>query len=135
MKLQFFDEINESNDIEFINDWMEANPKIKNKNYRVDIFQKVRSGKGYLLKTEEFMLFLFKNSSMCKHIITALETYVKNSEGGYPIYCHVANASKKQYALAADKDERVTYFNTGNGYTVSKEYADSLNTTATNPFL
>ena len=135
MKLAFFDDVQESQSLEFLDNWIKENPKNKKKEFEVQVVQRARSGKGYMLKTTDFIVFIFKNSRICKQIVEALGEYTKRPEGGYPLYIVLTKPNKSDYRIAADKDTKVTWFEMGNGYTISNELAHSKDSEEGNPFL
>lgn len=134
MKLSFFDDVAEKQSLDFLDDWILENPKNKQTEFRVNVIQKAKSGKGYCLKTDCFMVFLFKNSKLCKQIIEAMQAYVSRAEGGFPLYVVLNKPNKKDYKLAVDRDAAITWLEVGNDYTVSEEYATSK-APESNPFL
>lgn len=123
MKLQFFDSDASAKEIIFLEDWITKNPKNKTKNFVVTKVSKVRSGKGYLLHTEAFCVFIFKNSRLAKDLVEALQVYVSSPEGGYSLVIHLPKPTDKGYMIAADKDDRVTWYEAGNEYTTLEESA------------
>lgn len=122
----------------FLNEWLENNPKNKKKEFLITEIIRVKSGKGYLLVTDDFTCFLWKNQALTKLFIEALDFWVNNSNVGYCCYVVLRNPSKQDFTVAADKEQETTWFNLKNGYTTSEENANLTEEridTGGNPFL
>lgn len=135
MALQFFDSTPDSNDLLFINDWITENPKNKQKEFEIESIMAVKSGKGYLIKTDRFMVFLFKNQAIAKKLVEALKVYTREELSGYKLVVFLPKPNKPDFRLAADKETKVTWYEAGNGYSTSSELSASLAEAQANPFL
>lgn len=134
MALTFFDSQESGNSLPFLNEYLEQNPKTKGQ-YIVETISLVRSHKGYLCDTPSFRVFLWKNSSLTKTLLEALDHYI-NSGVGYEIYVVIDKKAKEGYRLAADLERETTWFGSGNGYSIRQELSDSAKASLQqNPFL
>lgn len=136
MALQFFDnEPTTNGNLEFAADYLKANPKEDGKVYEVTEFKITSSGNGYLLYTDKFMGFLFKNAKVTKQIIEALEYYA-SQPNGYAFYAQLSKKAKNGINLAIDSDEPRTWFQSKNGFTQQDiDTGENRQTENSNPFL
>lgn len=139
MPLTFFEpkENPGNGDIPFLNEWLEQNPKTKQQQFLVREIIKVKSGKGYLIVTDDFNCFIWKNQSLTKFLIEALETWIKDEQHGYAIYVYLKKPGKPDFTLAADKDQTISWFASKNGFTTTESSAISQEGAVVdgNPFL
>lgn len=139
MALTFFEpkENPGNGELPFLNEWLEQNPKNKKQEFLVREIIKAKSGKGYLVVTDDFCCFIWKNQPLTKLLIEAIEKWVKEPIEGYPIYVFLKKPNKQDFTLAADKSEPITWFASKNGYTTTEVNALSLEETVVdgNPFL
>lgn len=139
MPLTFFEpkENPGNGNIPFLDDWLKENPKTKQQQFLVREIIKVKSDKGYLITTDDFNCFIWKNQGLTKFLIEALELWVKESEHGYAIYVYLKKPGKPEFTLAADKEEQISWFASKNGYTTMASNAISQGETLVdgNPFL
>lgn len=108
--LQFFENEQNSLDIPFLNDYLKE-PKNRNADGTLhDVLEIIyaSSGKGYVIKTEAFMCFLWKNSKATKQILEALNFYWEQGNG-YVFVVRVEAKTKNQYSLGVDF-ERTSYW-------------------------
>jgi hypothetical protein len=139
MALKFFElpASNGSDDLLFFNEWKETS-SYEEGEYDVVELIKVRSGKGYVAKTESFIVFLWGNSSTTKYLIQALDLFVQKGTGSR-ITVVVDSTMKEGYALAADEDEPKLWYCIGGKYTQSETTVTSggmnpfLNTSSSSP--
>lgn len=117
MALKFFDnEPTTNGNLEFAADYLKENPKEDGKIYEITEFKITSSGNGYLLYTDKFMGFLFKNAKVTKQIIEALEYYA-SQPNGYGFYAQLSKKAKNGINIAIDSDEPRTWFVSKNGFT------------------
>lgn len=139
MALSFFEPKEQSGNGEkpFLNEWLEANPKNKKQQFLITEVIRVKSGKGYLVITDEFSCFIWKNQALSKAFISALEFWTENPDKGYPCYVFLKNPTKQEFTLAADKDQETTWFVSKNGFTTTESDANSQDSVVEdgNPFL
>lgn len=136
MKLQFFDSTPSNQNLPFLEEWINQNPKNKTKVFPILEVIRAKSGKGYMLKTEQFIIFVFMNSKLRKDLIEALKVYASRPEGGYALVVHLPVPTKADYQIAVDKDDCITWYEAKNDYTTSEESASLLlKPEAENPFL
>lgn len=139
MALTFFEPKQDSGngDTPFLNEWLEQHPKNKKQTFLVKELIKVKSGKGYLVVTDDFTCFIWKNQALTKLLIEALEIWVNEAKHGYAVYVYLKNPNKQDFTLASDKDEPVTWFNSKNGFTTTELPPDLATDSETgkNPFL
>lgn len=137
MALTFFEDKEDSGtgSLGFLNEWLEENPKNKQKEFDIVEIKAVKSGKGYLLSTDKFMIFLWKKSKLVTQLIEAFNVWVNlEPDTGFRLVCVLNPKTKDGYQIAADKETKVTWFTMGNGYTQTEESAYSEETDL-NPFL
>lgn len=137
MALEFFEEKedNGTGELEFLGDWLKANPKNKQLEWEVLEIRAVKSGKGYILITDKFMIFLWKRLKVAAFLIQALDVWVnKEPDTGFALMAVIAPKSKDGYKLGVDKERKVTWFTMGNGFTTMAENAFSEDSDL-NPFL
>lgn len=137
MALKFFDDNQSSGsgNLEFLNDWIEKNPKNKDKEFPIEEVVRVQSGKGYLLKTEKFAVFLFKNQKIAKQLTEALDTYVNELGYGWELLVFLPKPNKPDFKIACNDEKQVTWFTSKNGYTTLEDLYTSQTSEDTNPFL
>lgn len=139
MAITFFDAENSSSNQgnkPFLNEWIEENKNNKTTQFFIQEFKAVKSGKGYLVVTEEFNCFIWKNSKETKLLLQALETYVKEPNLGRTLYVVLKNPKKGEFSLGCDLSLPMTWHAMGNGYTTLLDHV-SLPTEelSGNPFL
>lgn len=136
MALNFFEDSTSSNgSLDFVNDYLEENPKEHGKIFEVTEFKLASSGKGYLLYTDKFMCFLFKNAKLTKQVIEALEYYC-SQPNGYAFFVQLDKGHKQKFKLAVDPEEPRTWFNSKNGFTQqSIDTGEGVEIPQSNPFL
>lgn len=138
MALTFLDDSesrSNSGQKEFLNDWIKANPKNKNTQHLVSEVRLVSSNKGYLLETDNFLAFIWKNAKVTKQLIEALEHWVTTPDTGYALYLIQDKPNSPNFKLATDKEEPFTWYAKKNGYSIIGEgSALATEETGLNPF-
>lgn len=136
MALQYFtDESTTSGSLDFLNNWLEKNPKNKVKEFNVVELIAVKSGKGFLCTTESFQVFIWKNSRVATHLVEAMDTWInKAPDKGCLLVLILSPSAKDGYQLAIDKEIKVTWFQAGKGYTTLEGNVVSTDPNQ-NPFL
>lgn len=136
MTLKFFDEASPSSgQLPFLDDFVKDNQNSKVKQYSVCEIKRVRSDKGFLVSTNKFSCFVWKNSALAKQLIQALEHYVETAKG-YDLVVYLPNPKKADFKLAADFDSPTTWFASKNGFTtLESESASQVETQGGNPFI
>ena len=129
MALKFFqeEESNGNGSREFLNDWLTENPKNKKTEFLITEVKRVQSKKGFIVSTEDFNVFMWKNAKLTKILIEALEHYVNESKFGYELYVVLKKPNKADFSIAANDESRITWFTSKNGFTTSEENAISPN--------
>lgn len=130
MPLSFFEKEKKTQSLSWLSEWIEENPKGKDKPFRVEEFVQVQSGKGLLVKTENFAVFVFKKTKLYNLLLEALEEYV--ADEGFCIFC-VPSDLKGEFQLATDFDQPCSWYNMGNGFTTTESQYSSMGVTG-NPF-
>lgn len=120
--LQFFESESVSLDIPFLNDYLKE-PRNRNADGTVhDVTEIIyaSSGKGYVVKTESFMCFLWKNSKVTKQILEALNFYWEQGNG-YVFVVRIEVKNKNLFSLGVDfertsywQKKQESFFNTSN---------------------
>lgn len=139
MALSFFEPKEKTGNGEkpFLNEWLEQNPKNKKQQFLITEVIRVKSGKGYLIVTDDFSCFIWKNQALSKMFVEALEIWVNEQDKGYACYVYLKNPQKQDFTIAADKDQEVTWFSSKNGFTTTEQDALSQGSVVVdgNPFL
>lgn len=134
MPIQFFNtESGTAGECPFINEYLEKNKVKGNPIFDVDDVTLATSGKGYMLRTQAFQVWLWKNSSVAKQLVEALDIWVAKGIG-YNLIIQIDSKAKDGYLIGTDKDKQVTWFNVGKKYSTS-ELSVSTPTGDGNPFL
>jgi len=136
MAIQFFETEEVNQDLEFLNDWIKKNPKALGKAFFVDSITAVKSGKGYLLSTDNFNVFIWKKASILIPLFEAIEHYI-NEGNGYAIVIQPDAKAKDGYLLGADF-EICSYWSKKSGSyysSVTRPITGQSTMEDTNPFL
>lgn len=136
MAIEFFDSSVPSveQDLPFAEDYLKANPKSDKKPYQVLEIIKAKSGKGYLLKTEEFVCWIWAKEAITKLLVEALIHMVKQGYG-HGIYACLDKKAKGSFRLAADKEVKCMWYGDEKKYTTSEDGLSSGTVVGGNPFL
>lgn len=110
---------------EFLNDWLKSNPKNKQIQHLVSEVRLVNSNKGYLIETDNFLAFIWKNAKVTSQLIEALEYWVSTPDTGYALYLVQDKPNSPNFKLATDKEEPFTWYSKKNGYSTIGEDLDS----------
>lgn len=139
MAITFFDDSASKNNQGqklFLNEWLEENKNNKQTQFYIQEFVKVKSGKGYLVVTEQFNCFIWNNAKETKLLIEALETYVKEPNLGRTLYVILKSPKKGEFNLGADMELALTWHAMGNGFTTLLDHVSSQTSELSgNPFL
>lgn len=139
MAIMFFhDESNSRNQGNklFLNEWLEENKNNKATQFFIQEFKKVKSGKGYLVVTEDFNCFIWNNAKETKLLLEALQAYVKEPNLGRTLYVVLKNPKKGEFNLGCDMALPMTWHAMGNGYTTLLDHVSSqTDESSGNPFL
>lgn len=137
MSLTFFEskEDNGNGELEFFNEWLEKNPKPKNKEFEVTECKASKSGKGYMLVTTDFQIWLWKKQKLTQQLLEAFNVWVNiEPDTGFRLVVVLDLKSKDKYRIGVDKETKVTWFQMGNGYTTTADNA-YFQDSDLNPFL
>lgn len=137
MSLTFFEakEDNGNGELLFLNEWLEQNPKPKNKEFAVIECKASKSKKGFMLITSDFQVWLWKKQKLTQQLLEAFDVWVnKEPDSGFKLVVVIDLSAKDKYRVAVDKEVKVTWFAMGNGYTTLDGNAYSEETDL-NPFL
>ena|SRR5687767_13178526 len=139
MALKFFEpeESNSNGSLDFLNDWLVENPKNKQTEFLITEVKRVQSNKGFIVSTEKFNVFMWKNAKLTKMLIEALDHYINESKFGFELYVVLKKPTKADFSIAANDESRITWFTSKNGYTTSEENAISQDEVVTtgNPLI
>lgn len=108
----------ESTDLDFAADYLKANPKEDKKTFEISELQAARSGKGYILRTDKFLIWLWKKQKEASQILEALTFYCDKGKG-YALVCQLDKKAKNGFRLGVDTEKPVTWYETVKG----KKYA------------
>ena len=136
MALKFFDDTSSnSGSLPFLNDFIKKAKNLKTDTFPITEVVRVKSDKGYMVKTEKFMCFLWKNQKVTQQLIEALEFYI-NSGKGYEISVFLPNVKQDDFKIGIDFEKEVTWFTSKNGFTtIQGESASQDINPDKNPFL
>ena len=136
MALKFFDEVTPtSGTVPFIDEFVKKAKNLKQQQYPVNEIRRVRSDKGYLVITEKFSCFLWKNAKNTKQLIEALNFYIESGKG-YEVVVFLPDTKKADFRMAVDFDVEVTWFTSKNGFTTTQVESASRDIDPDkNPFL
>jgi hypothetical protein len=108
MSLQPISKILQINDdnLPFLNQYLEGKDlgKMDGQTFLVDSVLTVKSGKGYILTTQFFSIFIWKNSRTTDYLLTSLLTKVED-EQPLGIAIQINPRAKDNYALCLDFEE------------------------------
>jgi len=137
MAISFFEESedNGTGSLEFLNDWLEENPKNKEKSFPITEIKLAKSKKGYTVSTGKFMVFLWKKSKVATMIVEAMNVWINlEPDTGFQLLVVLDPKTKDGYKIGVDKEKHVTWFQMGNGFTTLEHNAYSEEKDL-NPFL
>jgi len=105
MAIQFFsfEESSSSAERLFVEDYVKQFPLEVGTTHLVESVRLTKKGTGYLLETEKFLIFLFKNKPLTKQLIGGLDLY-ERSGNGYKLYCQLMGKSP-YFQLGFDSEE------------------------------
>lgn len=132
--LVFFDEIPSEPDLEFLDVKMVAKNKWDKKTFQVTEIVAVKSGKGYLLKTSHFQVFIWKNSTVAKFLVEALLHWVKEGNGK-ALYVQCINSKNECFRIASSKGEECIWYSNGKKYSISPLLDIPEESETVNPFM
>lgn len=133
MAIQFFEEAySHGIDLDFAKDYLSNFPKENGASYNVSEIVLAASGKGYMIKTDRFICWLWKKQSTAKMLIEALEKYVEEGYG-YMVVAVLDKDAKDGYKLGIDPEQPCNWFGKGKKFTVIEDTFSSQETTQ-NPF-
>lgn len=125
MALKFFEESNPTaGTLPFLDEYIKKAKNLKTDTFEVNEISRVKSDKGYLIKTDKFIAFLWKNAKVTQQLIEALDFYI-NSGTGYAVVVYLPDTKKADFKMAVDFDKEVTWFTAKNGYTTTQEESSS----------
>jgi hypothetical protein len=136
MALKFFDETpSNSGSLPFLDEFVKKAKNLKQKEYPVNEIRRVKSDKGYLVITEKFSCFLWKNAKETRQLLEALQFYIESGKG-YQVVVFLPDVKKADFKMAVDFDVEVTWFTSKNGFTTTQEESASRDINPDkNPFL
>ena len=139
MAIRFFDDstsVSGQGNKPFLNEWLDENKANKKTQFFIQEFIRAKSGKGYLVVTEEFNCFIWKNSKETKLLLEALESYVKEPTLGRTLYVVHKSPKKPEFNLGCDLELPMTWHDMGKGFTTLLDHVPSEEQNQdSNPFL
>jgi len=134
MGIQFFEEFEStSGDLLFAEEYLKEHPKENGKEFGVREVLLAKSNKGYLVKTDAFVTWLWKRSSTAILLTQALEIYVRDCYG-FAIVAVLSKETKGGCKLGVNADIPCMWYGTGKKYTVDSDIP-TFDVANTNPFL
>lgn len=134
MSLRFFEANEEAfGSLDFAKDYLEKYPKENGKSFRIEEISLVRSGKGYLCRTDSFICWLWKRNNLTTQLLAALQVYVEGRYG-YSLYAVLSKTDEKGVRYAIDPESPCMWFGTPKKYTVDPDIP-ILDVLTGNPFL
>ena len=138
MAIEFFKQQETSPNLDFLNEYLEENPKSNGKIFDIYSFTKAKSGKGYMLSTSDFHIWFFRKEKILTQILEALDYYCKTGEG-LQFVCQIDKSVKSLCHIGIDEDRKVTYIPLEGTSYVLQNYIKSEGTKkekkGSNPFL
>lgn len=99
----------------FFNEWIGKNPDKEGAVYSVTKIVASKKGNGYLVHTDDFILFLWKNNEVTRMLIEAVMYYSEVGVGPRFVAC-IRNSS---YALGIDEDNESFFTSHGGTWSIS----------------
>lgn len=102
------------------------------------VTQVIKTPKGFLIITELFKGFLYKDSAIYNFLSEAITTWVSNSTINYPLYAKPLNSGKLNLAIDDEEEPTVWICDQKNKKWSQKRKKgkdDGLKVQASNPFL
>lgn len=135
MALTFFEDTSSTaGELPFLNEFIKKAKNLKTQQYEVKEIKKTRKDKGYLVITDRFSCYIWKNAKEAGQLIEALDLYI-NGGKGYAIFVYLPDPKKDDFKLAVDFEQERTWYAGKNGYTTTLELASITTVDGTNPFL
>lgn len=134
MGIQFFEEFESTSvDLVFAKEYLAEHPKEDGKQFQVTEVLLVKSNKGYLVKTDSFVTWLWKRSATATLLVQALDVYVRDCYG-FAIVCVLDKRHKDACRLGVDGDIPTMWYGSAKKFTVEPDIPTFDPVTA-NPFL
>lgn len=134
MGIQFFEEFESSNgDLLFAKEYLAEHPKEHGKSFGVREVLLAKSNKGYLVKTDAFVTWLWKRSSTAILLTEALEVYVRDCYG-FAIVAVLDKGHKDGCKLGVDGSIPTMWYGNGKKFTVDSDIP-TFDVASVNPFL
>lgn len=134
--LQFEDSSSKSGNLPWLNEYLADIPKLKEKEFLINEIALAQSGTGYRLICDYFQAWLWKNKKLTKMLVEALNVYADNPGTGYALFVVVKSKAKDDFTVGIDKEIRLDWFKSKNGFTTLKaDTGQTTSTEGTNPFL
>jgi hypothetical protein len=136
MALSFFEqeESSSSGDLPFCEEYLKENPKNNGKVLQVREVFAVKSGKGYLIKTDECIGWLWRKEKTTSQLLEALQYYVE-IQHGFGLFLVLDKNAKAKFKLAVDSEVECSWFGDEKKYTVVEDGHGSREAIQSNPFL
>lgn len=135
MPKTFFEDSSSNGDGDklFATEYLAANKKEIDREFTVTEILLARSGKGYMVHTENFICWLWKKQKLTTMLIEALKTYTETSRGCH-IFVQLTNKNKDCFVIGANTDVECRWYDLGNeSYSLTPLTISS--TVNENPFL
>lgn len=131
----FFEEDTNSSPGEklFATEYLAKNKKELGKHFTIQEITLAKSNKGYMLHTDYFVCWLWKNSKLTKMLLEALREYVETGKGYY-LFVELTNANKDCFSIGMDSEISSKWYDMGNDCYSSTPRSTS-STESENPFL
>lgn len=120
---------------QWLNDWVVSNKKLCGNPYRIEKIVLSKKGNGYLIETEAFCHFIWKNNKVTAMFMEAVSFYAEKGEG--PAFVVVPRADGKG-DLGMDDEISCFFSQKAGGYSISDfpvEENPENSTSPLNPFL
>lgn len=135
MPKTFFEDSSSNGDGDklFATEYLAANKKELDREFTVTEILLARSGKGYMVHTENFICWLWKKQKLTTMLIEALKAYTETSRGCH-IFVQLTNKNKDCFVIGANTDVECRWYDLGNeSYSLTPLTISS--TVNENPFL
>lgn len=108
MPIEFFEQEEEKDHLDFLPDALEENPRLDGKLFDVFAFKKAKSGKGYMLYTSHFICWFFKKEKPLQQALEALDYYCKTGTG-FQFVVKVDKKLKSKFVLGLDSEREAKF--------------------------
>jgi hypothetical protein len=121
MALDFLTDDSGDGRLPFVKEYLELNPKQNGKQFTITEVVKVKSGKGYILNTAKFAVWIWSNSTVTKKLMAVLHGMIEDNARHMPLVVVLDKSTSEHFKLAFDDEKPCTWVKLENreGYSVT----------------